>query len=95
MAARLAPDDVRRMHQSLHHLVADARWDDEAILAQVRQQVLPVMQKYSPFVARIIDDTGFPKQGTRPDNRRVYAFPQQQPVIFRRQKLFNTCSNTG
>ncbi len=24
MAARLAPDNVRRMHQSLHHLVADA-----------------------------------------------------------------------
>ena len=24
MAARLAPDNVRRMHQSLHHVVADA-----------------------------------------------------------------------
>ena len=24
MAARLAPDSVRRMHQSLHHVVADA-----------------------------------------------------------------------
>src|SRR5438309_5385890 len=64
MAARLAPDDVRRMHQSLHHLVADAPWDDEAMLAQVRQQVLAAMQKYSPVVAWIIDDTGFPKQGT-------------------------------
>src|SRR5260370_15277463 len=64
MAARLAPDDVRRMHQSLHHLVADAPWDDEAMLAQVRQQVLAAMQKYSPVVAWIIDGTGFPKQGT-------------------------------
>jgi SRSO17 transposase len=36
MAARLAPDNVRRMHQSLHHLVADAPWSDEAILEQVR-----------------------------------------------------------
>src|SRR5471030_3532396 len=26
MAARLAPDNVRRMHQSLHHLIADAPW---------------------------------------------------------------------
>ena len=26
MAARLAPDNVRRTHQSLHHLVADAPW---------------------------------------------------------------------
>src|SRR5690349_25032917 len=32
MAARLAPGNVRSMHQSLHHLVADAPWDDEAIL---------------------------------------------------------------
>ena len=29
MAARLAPDNVRRTHQSLHHLVADAPWSDE------------------------------------------------------------------
>jgi SRSO17 transposase len=63
MAARLAPDDVRRMHQSLHHLVADAPWDDQAMLEQVRQQVLPAMQRYGPVVAWILDDTGFPKQG--------------------------------
>jgi SRSO17 transposase len=36
MAARLAPDNVRRMHQSLHHVVADAPWSDEAVLQQVR-----------------------------------------------------------
>lgn len=63
MAARLAPDNVRRMHQSLHHLVADAPWNDEEMLAQVRQYVLPTMQKHGPVVAWIIDDTGFPKQG--------------------------------
>jgi SRSO17 transposase len=40
MAGRLAPDDIRRMHQSLHHFVADAPWDDQAISEQVRQQVL-------------------------------------------------------
>ena len=37
MAARLAPDNVRRMHQSLHHLVADAPWNDEEMLGQVRR----------------------------------------------------------
>src|SRR5438105_15052780 len=37
MAARLAPDNVRRTHQSLHHLVADAPWNDEQMLAQVRR----------------------------------------------------------
>jgi SRSO17 transposase len=64
MAARLAPDNVRRTHQSLHHLIADAPWDDEAMREQVRQQVLPAVQKRGPVVAWIIDDTGFPKQGT-------------------------------
>jgi SRSO17 transposase len=63
MAARLAPENVGRMHQSLHHLVADAPWNDQEMLEQVRQQVLPAMQKHGPVVAWIIDDTGFPKQG--------------------------------
>lgn len=63
MAARLAPNDVRRMHQSLHHLVADAPWNDEEMLAEVRRYVLPLMQKQGPVVAWIVDDTGFPKQG--------------------------------
>jgi SRSO17 transposase len=63
MAARLAPHDVRRMHQSLHHLVATAPWNNEEMLEQVRQRVLPAMQKQGPVVAWIIDDTGFPKQG--------------------------------
>jgi len=63
MAARLAPDNVRRMHQSLHHLVADAPWNDEEMLAQVRQQALPSMQRHGAVVAWIVDDTGFPKQG--------------------------------
>jgi len=63
MAARLAQDNVGRTHQSLHHLVADAPWNDQEMLEQVRQQVLPAMQKHGPVVAWIIDDTGFPKQG--------------------------------
>ena len=63
MAARLAPNDVRRMHQSLQHVVADAPWSDQKVLEQVRQQALPAMQKHGPVVAWIIDDTGFPKQG--------------------------------
>lgn len=64
MAARLAPEDVRRMHQSLHHLVADAPWSDEDVLRQVRAQVVPAMQAHGPVVAWIVDDTGFPKKGT-------------------------------
>ncbi len=63
MAARLAPHNVRRMHQSLHHLVADAPWNDDEVLAAVRRQALPTMEKHGPVVAWIVDDTGFPKQG--------------------------------
>jgi SRSO17 transposase len=63
MAARLAPDNVRRMHQSLHHLVADAPWSDEEMLAQVRRHVLASLEKHGAVVAWIVDDTGFPKQG--------------------------------
>ena len=64
MAARLAPQNVRRMHQSLHHVVADAPWSDEALLRCMRDYVLPAMEKNGPIVAWIVDDTGLPKQGT-------------------------------
>jgi SRSO17 transposase len=47
------------MHQSLHHLVADAPWDDNEMLAEVWRQVLPSMQKHGPVVAWIVDDVGF------------------------------------
>src|SRR5262245_5433448 len=64
MAARLAPENVRQMHQSLHHVVAESPWDDELVLSRVRQNVLPAMQKNSEIEAWIIDDTGFAKKGT-------------------------------
>jgi SRSO17 transposase len=64
MAARLAPDNIRRTHQSLHHLVADAPWSDEAVLESVRGQVLTAMKPNGPLRAWIVDDTGFPKKGT-------------------------------
>jgi SRSO17 transposase len=64
LAARLAPHDVRRVHQSLHHFVANAPWSDEALLERVRHSVLPLMKRNGPIVAWIVDDTGFPKKGT-------------------------------
>lgn len=63
MAARLAPDNVRRMHQSLHHIVADAPWNDEAVLDRCLDVVLPAMLRREPVVAWVVDDTGFPKKG--------------------------------
>src|ERR1035437_8734626 len=64
LAARLAPDDVRRVHQSLHHFIANAPWSDEALLETVRHSVLPMMKRNGPMVAWIVDDTGLPKKGT-------------------------------
>ena len=63
MAARLCPDNVRQTHQSLHHVVAHAPWSDEDLLYAVRQYALPAMQKQSPIVAWVVDDTGFVKKG--------------------------------
>jgi SRSO17 transposase len=63
MAARLAPDAVGAKHQSLHHFVAKAPWDDAGLLAAVRTFVLPKLERQAPIRAWIIDDTGMPKKG--------------------------------
>jgi SRSO17 transposase len=63
MAARLAPGNVQRMHQSLHHMVADAPWSDEAVLDRSLDFVLPAILRREPVVAWVVDDTGFPKKG--------------------------------
>lgn len=64
MAARLAPDHVQRMHESLHHFVAQAPWSDADMLRQVRSYVLPAMQKQGPVTAWIVDETSFVKKGS-------------------------------
>ncbi len=64
MAARLAPDNVRRTHQSLHHVVADAPWSDESVLRRVWEYTLGAMTEQGPVVAWVVDDTGFVKKGT-------------------------------
>src|SRR6266851_5872072 len=63
MAARLAPGNVRQMHQSLHHIVAEAAWSDAAMLREVRRLVLPAMTRRHSLAGWIVDDTGFPKKG--------------------------------
>jgi SRSO17 transposase len=63
MAARLAGEKVQRMHQGLHHLVADAPWSDEAVLDRCLDFVIPAMRRRDPLVAWVVDDTGFPKKG--------------------------------
>jgi len=63
MAALLAPERVRQTHQSLHHLVADAPWDDEAVLTAVREYALVAIEERGPIQGWIVDDTGIPKKG--------------------------------
>jgi SRSO17 transposase len=63
MAARIAPGEVCAKHQSLHHFVAKAPWDEADLLAAMRAYVLPKMAKRAPIRAWIIDDTGIPKKG--------------------------------
>lgn len=63
MAARVHPEQVRSAHQSMHHLVADAPWSDEAMLSAVAERVLPKLMEAAGAVHWIVDDTGFPKKG--------------------------------
>src|SRR5215217_5716604 len=63
MAARVDPARVGAAHQSLHHFVAKAAWDDAALLEAVRDHVLPAMLERGPIRAWIVDDTGLPKRG--------------------------------
>ena len=63
MAQHLAPTATRSRHQSLHHFVADSAWSDEQMLLRVAQWVVPAMD-FSEGGWWLVDDTGFPKQGT-------------------------------
>ena len=63
MAARVQPAQVRSAHQSMHHLVADAPWSDEAMLSAVAERVLAKLIEADGAVRWIVDDTGFPKKG--------------------------------
>jgi SRSO17 transposase len=64
MAARVHPENVRSAHQAMHHLVADAPWDDRALLGAVAKQVLPRLFKKDPRCWWILDDTAHAKKGT-------------------------------
>src|SRR5215468_1137423 len=63
MAAVTAPGRTAAQHQSLLHFVGQGAWSDEEVLAEVREMVLPSIERYGPIEAWIIDDTSFPKQG--------------------------------
>jgi SRSO17 transposase len=63
MAARVAPERVRAVHQAMHHFVATSPWQADALVAEVREIVLPSIEKHGAINSWIIDDTGIPKKG--------------------------------
>ena len=63
MAALIDPRHVGARHQSMHHFVAQADWDDDAVLRLARNNVLDAMERHGAVAGWIIDDTGIPKKG--------------------------------
>jgi SRSO17 transposase len=63
MAARVDPRHVRARHQSMHHFVANADWDDASVLRVARDTVLTALGSHGPLTAWVVDDTGIPKKG--------------------------------
>ena len=62
MAVRVDPLHASARHQALHHFVAKSEWSDTAVMARVRDWVMPWLGLDSGCYW-IIDDTGFPKKG--------------------------------
>lgn len=64
MAAKIDPRKVSARHQSMHHFVASAPWDEQALLAVARDFALEQLERHAPVAAWVVDDTGFPKKGS-------------------------------
>jgi len=66
LAARASGDaeHASAAHQSLHHFVANGRWDDEPLRLAVARYAIAEMERRQPVDVWIIDDTGFLKQGS-------------------------------
>ena len=54
MAARVEPGRVQAAHQSMYHIVAQAQWDDAAVLTAVRRQALPTMERHGTVFCWVI-----------------------------------------
>ncbi|MGH7464627.1 MAG: IS701 family transposase [Longimicrobiales bacterium] len=65
MAAKVDPRHVGRAHQSMHHFVANAPWEERELLAVARDYALAQLERHAPVSAWVIDDTGIPKKGNQ------------------------------
>jgi len=64
MAAKIDPLHTRARHQSMHHFVANAPWDDQAAIAIARDWALEQAERHALISGWVVDDTGIPKKGS-------------------------------
>lgn len=64
MAAKIDPRHVRARHQSMHHFVSSAPWDERELIDAAREYALAGLERHAPVAAWVVDDTGLPKKGT-------------------------------
>jgi len=63
MAAKIDPRHVPARHQSMHHFVATAPWDETTLLRVARDHALEALERHGPIAAWVVDDTAYPKKG--------------------------------
>lgn len=63
MAAKIDPRRVQARHQSMHHFVASAPWDEREVMRVARDYALEPLERHAPVGAWVLDDTGIPKKG--------------------------------
>ncbi len=63
MAAKVDPNHVSIRHQSMHHFVANAPWEENALIRVAREYALRQLERHGPVAAWAVDDTAFPKKG--------------------------------
>jgi len=66
MAARACPnpEGVNAAHERLTYFTRGAEWSDRDVRREAARYALAAMTAREPVTDWIIDDTGFPKQGT-------------------------------
>ena len=55
MAAMTAPERSAAQHQSLLHFVGQGEWSDSAVMAKIREHVVPGMERHGVIAAWIVD----------------------------------------
>jgi SRSO17 transposase len=63
-AASADPETCDANHQRLLHFLGNSPWNDRAVRREAAEYAIEAMTEHEPIRTWIVDDTGFPKQGT-------------------------------